>query len=138
MPVGTRITQIGFAMFPAPPRTVRPPTMTHMVDKSSRIKTIAVTLAMLVVLGAAAAWIATEYGANRAITVIAAIGLVAALVWIILTVVAFVGAANARRVVTEEDSTLRNVQRPVPRRSPILSGEDESKRVGRRRRDPDA
>ncbi|WP_146827963.1 hypothetical protein [Aeromicrobium flavum] len=109
-----------------------------MVDKSSRIKTIAVTLAMLVVLGAAAAWIATEYGANRAITVIAAIGLVAALVWIILTVVAFVGAANARRVVTEEDSTLRNVQRPVPRRSPILSGEDESKRVGRRRRDPDA
>ena len=99
---------------------------------TGRLKTIAITLAMLVVIGGAGAYIATEYGRSRAITVIAAVGLVAALVWIILTVVSIVTATNARRVVTEEDTALRNEQRPVARRT-ILPGDD--KQVGRRRKD---
>jgi hypothetical protein len=113
--------------------------MTHMVDKTGKTKTIAITLAMFVVLGAASAYISTQYGANRAITVLAAVGLVAALAWVILTVVAVVAAAGARRSVLDDDhAPLRNEQRPVPRRAPILPREDETQRVGRRRRNPDA
>ncbi|MET1133278.1 MAG: hypothetical protein ABWX60_07660 [Aeromicrobium sp.] len=99
---------------------------------TGRIKTVAITLAMLIVIGGVGFYIATEYGRSRAITVIAAVGLIAALVWVALTVVSIVTASNARRVVSEEDSTLRNEQRPVARRT-ILPGDD--KQVGRRRKD---
>ena len=104
--------------------------MTHM--GSGRVKTLIITVVMLVVLGGAGSYIATEYGRSRAITVIAAVGVTAALVWIVLTVVSIVTATNARRVVTEEDRALHNEQRPVARRT-ILPGDD--KRVGRRRKD---
>ncbi|WP_153303011.1 hypothetical protein [Aeromicrobium choanae] len=100
--------------------------------RTGRLKTIAITLAMLIVIGGAGVYIATEYGRSRAITVIAAVGLVAALAWVILTVVSIITATSARRVHTEEDTTLRNEQRPVARRT-ILPGED--KQVGRRRKD---
>ncbi|MCD9154926.1 hypothetical protein [Aeromicrobium duanguangcaii] len=109
-----------------------------MADRSGKLKTIAISLVMFVVLGGAAAYISVEYGTNRAATVLAAVGLVAALVWVILTVVGIVVATSARRTFSEDDSTLRNEQRPVPRRSPIISTDDESKRVGRRRKNPDA
>ncbi|WP_286929144.1 MULTISPECIES: hypothetical protein [Aeromicrobium] len=100
---------------------------------TGRLKTIAITLVMLVVIGGAGVYIATEYGRSRAITVIAAVGLVAALAWVILTIVSIITATSARRILTEEDTTLRNEQRPVARRT-ILPGDD--KQVGRRRKDP--
>jgi len=109
-----------------------------MADTRGRLKTIAISLVMLVVLGAAAVYISTEYGTNRAITALVAVALIAALVWVILTVVGIVVATGARRTRADEDSTLRNEQRPVPRRTPVLPSEDPSKRVGRRRKDPEA
>lgn len=101
--------------------------------KTGRLKTVVITVAMFLVFAAAAAWIATEYGASRAITVIAAIGLVAALTWIILAVVSIITATKAHREV-EDEGALRNEQRAVPRRAPIMPGEDDAKRVGRRRK----
>ncbi|MBC9226666.1 hypothetical protein GL325_10050 [Aeromicrobium sp. 636] len=111
-----------------------------MADTRGRIKTIVISLVMLVVMGAAAVYLSTEYGTNRAITVLVAVALIAALVWLILTVIGILVATSARRTRTgaEDDSTLRNEQRPVPRRAPIISSEDPAKRVGRRRKDPDA
>jgi len=103
--------------------------MTSM--RTGRLKTILVTLVMLVVIGGAGLYIASEYGRSRAITVIAAVGLIAALTWVVLAVVSIATATRARRVVSEEDVALRNEQRPVARRT-ILPGDDQQ--VGRRRR----
>lgn len=100
--------------------------------RTGRATSIAIAIVLLVVAGAAGAYIAGEYGRSRAITVMAAVGLVAALTWVVLMVVSIVTAVSARRVVVEEDDTPRNQQRPVARRT-ILPGDE--KPVGRRRRD---
>ena len=103
---------------------------------SGRLRTIAISLVLLLVVGAASLYIATEYGTSRAITVLVAIALVAGLTWLVLTVVSIVAATGARReraddAWKEKDESLR----PIERRTIILP--DERRPAGRRRRKPE-
>ncbi len=108
--------------------------MSTMGDTSGRLKTIAISVALLVVVGASSLYIASEYGTNRAITVLVAVALIAGLTWLILTIVSIVAATGVRR--DRSDGALTNEQRPVPRRAPIMP--DAPRATGRRRKNPDA
>ena len=103
---------------------------------SGRAKTIAISLVLLVAIGAASTYIATEYGSSRAMTLLVAIALVAGLTWLVLSVVSIVAATGARReradeVWKEKDESLR----PIERRTIILP--EERRPAGRRRRKPE-
>lgn len=103
---------------------------------SGRLRTIAISLVLLLVVGAASMYIATEYGTSRAITVLVAVALVAGLTWLVLTVVSIVATTGARReraddVWKEKDESLR----PIERRTIILP--EERRPAGRRRRKPE-
>lgn len=108
--------------------------MTTMGETSGRLKTIGISLVLLVVVAAASMFIATQYGTSRAITVLVAIALIAGLTWLVLTIVSIVATTGVRR--DRNDGTLTNEQRPVPRRAPIMP--DAPRATGRRRKNPDA
>src|SRR5690606_30684313 len=93
---------------PGLPPTTKGPIMTTMGETSSRGKSIAIAIALLVVVLAAAGFLATQWGVSRALTVLVAIVLVGALAWGILIVVGILSAASARREPDDSDTTLRN------------------------------
>ena len=135
LPFGTRITQIGSDLFPVLLAVTPGHTMTTM--NSGRLKTIAISLVLLVVVGAASMFIATEYGSSRAITVLVAIALVAGLTWLVLTIVSIVTATGARKERADDAWKEKDEQlRPIERRTIILP--EERRTPGRRRKNPDA
>lgn len=135
LPFGTGITQIGSDLFPLVGTVPAGLTMTTM--NSGRLKTIAISLVLLVVVGAASMYIATEYGTSRAITVLVAVALVAGLTWLVLMIVSILTATSARRERADDAWKEKDEQlRPIERRTIILP--EERRNPGRRRKNPDA
>ena len=111
--------------------------MSPMEPKTGRLKTLAIVLGLFVVVAGATAFIATEWGTNRALTLLVALALVAGLVWLVLTIVSIVAATSARRERADDAWKEKDEQvRHVERRTIILP--DENRTPGRRRRNPDA
>ena len=110
-----------------------------MAEGTGRGRNIAIIIAMLVVVGAASAYIATQHGTNRAIMIVVAVVLVGALAWLVLAIISVATVTSVKRYEDGSDTTLRNEQRPVPKRAPILSTDEETPRqTGHRRRKPES
>ena len=71
--------------------------MSPMEPKTGRLKTLAIVLGLFVVVAGATAFIATEWGTNRALTLLVALALVAGLVWLVLSIGLLVAGTGVRR-----------------------------------------
>ncbi len=124
-------------MFPVPTFAEQALSMSFMGERTGRTRSIAIIIAMLVVVAAAGGYIATQHGTSRAITVVVAVVLIAALAWLVLMIVSLFTVANVKRYDDGADTTLRNEQRPVPKRAPILADDEKPKTTGHRRKNPE-
>jgi len=111
--------------------------MCTMSETTGRAKTAIIAVLLFVGVAAATGYIATQWGANRAVTLLVALALVAGLVWLVLTVVSILTATSVRRERADEAWKDKDEQvRQMERRTIILP--EDRPQPGRRRRNPDA